>query len=95
MIDKAIYGRRRSLTSFWMTLFVVSKRKKRRFAECMLELPLLALRDYFEKDEVFPKVVIDNIVSKLKDFDDKGLSEKLYDKNEKPGKLVIKFLHCS
>jgi hypothetical protein len=56
---------------------------------------LLALRDYFEKDEVFPKVVIDNIVSKLKDFDDKGLSEKLYDKNENPGKLVIKFLHCS
>jgi len=40
MIDKAIYGRRRSLTSFRMTLFVVSKRKKRRFAECMLELPL-------------------------------------------------------
>jgi len=61
----------------------------------MLELPLLALRDYFEKDEVFPKVVIDNIVSKLKDFDDKGLSENLYDKNENPGKLVIKFLHCS
>jgi glutamine synthetase len=59
-------------------------------AEC-----LLAQRDYFEKDRVFPTGVIDNIVSKLKAFDDKVLSEKLYNKNEEPGKLVIKFLHCS
>jgi glutamine synthetase len=59
-------------------------------AEC-----LLARRDYFEKDGVFPSGVIDNVVSKLKAFDDKGLSEKLYNKNEEISALVRKYLHCS
>ena len=59
-------------------------------AEC-----LLAQRDYFEKDGVFPAGVIENVVSKLKIFDDKGLSEKLYNKNEEISSLVRKFLHCS
>ena len=59
-------------------------------AEC-----LLAQRDYFEKDGVFPAGVIDNVVSKLKAFDDKGLSEKLFNKNEEISALVRKFLHCS
>jgi len=59
-------------------------------AEC-----LLAQRDYYEKDGVFPAGVIDNVVSKLKAFDDKGLSEKLYNKNEEISALVRKFLHCS
>jgi glutamine synthetase len=59
-------------------------------AEC-----LLARRDFFEKDGVFPAGVIDNVVSKLKAFDDKGLGEKLYNKNEEIGALVRKFLHCS
>jgi len=59
-------------------------------AEC-----LLAQRDYYEKDGVFPAGVIDNVVSKLKAFDDKGLSEKLFNKNEEISALVRKFLHCS
>jgi glutamine synthetase len=59
-------------------------------AEC-----LLAQREYFEKDGVFPAGVIDNVVSKLKAFDDKGLSEKLYNRNDEISKLVRQFLHCS
>jgi len=59
-------------------------------AEC-----LLAQRDYFEKDGVFPAGVIENVVSKLKIFNDKCLSEKLYNKNEEISSLVRKFLHCS
>jgi glutamine synthetase len=59
-------------------------------AEC-----LLAQRDFFELDGVFPAGVIENVVSKLRAFDDKGLSERLYNKNEEIGLLVRKFLHCS
>jgi glutamine synthetase len=59
-------------------------------AEC-----LMAQREYYEKDGVFPTGVIDNVVSKLKKFEDKGLSEKLYNKNEEISALVRKFLHCS
>jgi glutamine synthetase len=59
-------------------------------AEC-----LLAQRAYFEKDGVFPAGVIDNVVARLKAFDDKGLSEKLYNRNEEISKLVRQFLHCS
>jgi glutamine synthetase len=59
-------------------------------AEC-----LLSQRAYFEKDGVFPPGVIENVVSKLKAFEDKGLSEKLFNKNEEIGALVMKFLHCS
>jgi glutamine synthetase len=59
-------------------------------AEC-----LLAQREYFEKDGVFPAGVIENVVSKLKAFEDKDLSEKLYNRNEEISKLVRQFLHCS
>jgi glutamine synthetase len=59
-------------------------------AEC-----LIAQREYYEKDGVFPSGVIDNVVSNLKSFEDKGLSEKLYNKNEEISALVRKFLHCS
>jgi glutamine synthetase len=59
-------------------------------AEC-----LISQREYYEKDGVFPSGVIDNVVSKLKEFEDKGLSEKLYNKNEEINTLVRKFLHCS
>ena len=58
-------------------------------AEC-----LLAQRNYYEKDGVFPVGVIDNVVTKLKVFDDKGLSEKLYNRNKEISDLVRKFLHC-
>ncbi len=59
-------------------------------AEC-----LITQRKYFEKDGVFPAGVIDNVVAKLKAFDDKGLSEKLYNRNDEISKLVNQFLHCS
>lgn len=59
-------------------------------AECLTEQ-----RKYFEKDGVFPPCVIDSVVTKLKAFDDKGLSEKLYNKHEETSELVRKFLHCS
>lgn len=59
-------------------------------AEC-----LLARRDVFEKDGVFPPGVIDNVAGRLKAFNDKGLSEKLFNKQEEIGALVRQFLHCS
>jgi glutamine synthetase len=59
-------------------------------AEC-----LLSQRAFYEKDGVFPAGVIDNVVARLKEFDDKGLSERLFNKNEEISKLVRKFLHCS
>ena len=59
-------------------------------AEC-----LLSQREYFEKDGIFPPGVIENVVSKLKAFEDKGLSEKLFNKNEEIAALVMRFLHCS
>ncbi|MEI6049793.1 MAG: glutamine synthetase, partial [Bacteroidota bacterium] len=59
-------------------------------AEC-----LLAQRKYFEKDGVFPAGVIDNVVSKLRAFEDKDISEKLYNRNDEISKLVRQFLHCS
>jgi glutamine synthetase len=59
-------------------------------AEC-----LEAQREYFEKDGVFPSGVIDNVIAKLKSYNDKGLSEKLYNRNEEISKLVRQFLHFS
>jgi glutamine synthetase len=56
---------------------------------------LLSQREYFEKDGVFPSGVIDNVVTRLKLFEDKGLSERLYNKHEEISKLVRQFLHCS
>jgi glutamine synthetase len=56
---------------------------------------LLASRKYFEKDGVFPAGVIDNVAARLKAFNDKDLSERLYNKQEEISKLVRQFLHCS
>lgn len=58
-------------------------------AEC-----LVAVRNYLEKDGVFPSGVIDNVVAKLKSYDDKGLSEKLYNRNDEISRLVKQYLHC-
>ena len=55
---------------------------------------LLSQREYFEKDGVFPAGVIDNVVARLKSYDDEGLSERLYNKHEEISKLVRQFLHC-
>jgi glutamine synthetase len=56
---------------------------------------LIEKRDFFEKDNVFPAGVIENSVTKLKAFNDKGLSEKLFNKQDELSSLVRQFLHCN
>ncbi len=56
---------------------------------------LEAKRQKFEKDGIFPKGMIDSRIKKLKAFNDKGLSEKLYGNNEEIAKLVAQFLHIA
>ena len=58
-------------------------------AEC-----LLAQRTFFEKDGIFPAGVIDNVAAKLKAYNDKDLSEKLFNKNDEIRKLVREYIHC-
>lgn len=59
-------------------------------AEC-----LQADRSFYEKDDIFPEGTIESIVKRLKEYDDKGLSEKLYGKNEDIANLVSQYIHCS
>jgi glutamine synthetase len=56
---------------------------------------LLLLRKFFEKDNVFPEGVINNVAEKLMVYNDKGLSERLYNKQDELAALVRQFLHCS
>jgi glutamine synthetase len=53
------------------------------------------MRVHYEADGVFPAGTIDNIILKLRAFDDRHLSEKLYGKTEEIAALVKKYLHCS
>jgi len=55
---------------------------------------LIAQRKLFELDGVFPSGMIDNVVKKLKSYNDKDLSERLYGKNDEIHDLVLNFLHC-
>jgi glutamine synthetase len=59
-------------------------------ADCLIEQ-----RHFFEKDGIFPAGVIDNVTAKLKSYNDKGLSERLFNKNDEIRKLVKEYLHCS
>lgn len=59
-------------------------------AEC-----LEADREFYEKDGIFPDGTIESILKRLKAYDDKGLSEKLYGKNDEIADLVARHLHCS
>jgi glutamine synthetase len=52
-------------------------------------------RAFYEKDGIFPKGTIESILKRLKEYDDKDLSEKLYGKNEEIAELVARYLHCS
>ncbi len=54
-----------------------------------------AKREIFEENHIFPKGLIDSRIAKLKAYNDKGLSEKLYGNNEDIKKLVDKFLHIA
>lgn len=51
-------------------------------------------RHLFENNNIFPARVINHTIEKLKAFDDKNLSEKLYGKNETIRELVLKHIHC-
>lgn len=50
-------------------------------------------RAVFETGHVFPRRLIDNHIKKLKAFNDKGLSEKLFGKTDKIKALVEKCIH--
>jgi len=49
-------------------------------------------RKYYEADGIFPKRVIDGVVRKLESYKDKGLWEKLANKQEKTEELLWKYL---
>ena len=55
---------------------------------------LLKDREIYQRDGVFSAIVIDGIVAKLKGYDDKDLSERLYSKEDKIRELVEEYLHC-
>lgn len=52
-------------------------------------------REIYQRDGVFPTVAIDGIIKKLRSYDDKGLSKRLYGKGDEIRKLVEEYLHCS
>ncbi|MFH2143455.1 MAG: glutamine synthetase family protein [Bacteroidota bacterium] len=58
-------------------------------ADCLNEM-----RSFFEINGIFPAGYIDNVIKKLKSYNDKSLSEKLYGKNDEIRDLVYKYLHC-
>lgn len=49
---------------------------------------------FYTSDNVFPEGTIANFVRKLKAYDDKELSERLYKKTDEISKLVEHYLHC-
>ena len=55
---------------------------------------LLRDREIYKRDDVFSPMVIDGIMKKLKSYNDKNLSERLYAKEDEIKKLVDEYLHC-
>ena len=55
---------------------------------------LIEKREFFEKKGIFPVGSIDQIAKKLKSYEDKDLSERLYGKEDELRELVMKYLHC-
>lgn len=51
-------------------------------------------RGVFEDRGVFPPHVIDGVIKRLKAYDDRSLSERLYGKEEEIKKLVEEYLYC-
>jgi glutamine synthetase len=56
---------------------------------------LLRERQIYEHNGIFSAGVIDGVVKKLKSYNDKDLSDKLYGKKDEIKKLVEEYLHCS
>ncbi|MDI6805114.1 MAG: hypothetical protein QMD20_00440 [Candidatus Bathyarchaeia archaeon] len=50
-------------------------------------------KKYYEADNVFPKILIDKIIDKLKAYKDKDLWKNLADKPEKIENLLKQYLH--
>ena len=55
---------------------------------------LLKDREIYQRDGVFSPIVIDEIVKKLKSYNDKAMSERLYGKEDEIKKLVDEYFHC-
>lgn len=49
---------------------------------------------FYRKGGVFPEGTIDNFIRRLKEFEDRNLSERLYKKTDEIEKLVQQYLHC-
>ncbi len=56
---------------------------------------LLKDRKIYERDAVFPPMVIGGLVETLRSYNDKDLSERLCRKEDDIRKLVQEYLHCS
>ncbi len=50
-------------------------------------------KDFYTQDNVFPPKTIDNFINKLKSYDDKDLSERLYGNKEAIRELVKQFIN--
>ena len=55
---------------------------------------LLRDSEIYQRDGVFSPTVIDEIVKKLKSYNDKDLSQRLYGKEDEIKELVNEYLHC-
>ncbi len=51
-------------------------------------------RKLFEQNNIFPAGVISDVIEKLKSYNDKDLSERLYGKEEELRKVILKYIHC-
>lgn len=52
-------------------------------------------RKIYERDSVFPAVVIDGLIKMLKDYNDRDFSEKYYGKADEINKMIEEHFHCS
>ena len=57
-------------------------------AECLQKQ-----RAFFEEDGIFPPEVLDYVISHLKSYKDKDLSERLEGKNKEIRELVMTYIH--
>ena len=51
-------------------------------------------RNYYELDGVFPKTVINGIISKLESYKDGNLQKKMANNPEKIEELLLQYLNC-
>ncbi len=51
-------------------------------------------RTFFERENVFPPMIINDIISELKNYNDKNLSERIFGKADSLKEIIQEFLHC-